>query len=103
MLAAVRPRYAIAYPISSLKNGTVVRWSGGKSGQTDIPQMAVSFRLILARFGLPDKPEAPIWASALAYVSTVEDPAGFVRSRSIGAHLGLTPRQYQSGEVDRSG
>lgn len=41
--------------------------------------------------------------SALAYVSTVEDPARFGRSRSVGAHLGLTPRQYQSGEVDRSG
>ena len=40
--------------------------------------------------------------SALAYVSTVEDPARFVQSRSVGAHLGLTPRQYQSGEVDRS-
>ena len=41
--------------------------------------------------------------SALAYVSTVEDPARFARSRSVGAHLGLTPRQYQSGELDRSG
>ncbi len=41
--------------------------------------------------------------SALAYVSTVEDPSRFYRSRSVGAHLGLTPRQYQSGEVDRSG
>lgn len=41
--------------------------------------------------------------SALAYVSTVEDPSRFARSRSVGAHLGLTPRQYQSGEVDRSG
>jgi transposase len=38
--------------------------------------------------------------SALAYVSTVEDPARFTRSQSVGAHLGLTPRQYQSGEVD---
>src|ERR1700738_640911 len=38
-----------------------------------------------------------------AYVSTVEDPGRFSRSRSVGAHLGLTPRQYQSGEVDRSG
>ena len=27
----------------------------------------------------------------------------FARSRSVGAHLGLTPRQYQSGESDRSG
>ena len=41
--------------------------------------------------------------SVLAYVSTVEDPARFSRSRSVGAHLGLTPRQYQSGEFDRSG
>lgn len=41
--------------------------------------------------------------SALAYVSTVEDPSRFARSRSVGAHLGLTPRQYQSGEIDRSG
>ena len=41
--------------------------------------------------------------SVLAYVSTVEDPARFSRSRSVGAHLGLTPRRYQSGEVDRSG
>src|ERR1700730_12152771 len=41
--------------------------------------------------------------SALAYVSTVEDPGRFGRSRSVGAHLGLTPRQYESGEVDPSG
>ena len=41
--------------------------------------------------------------SVLAYVSTVEDPKRFTRSRSVGAHLGLTPRQYQSGELDRSG
>ena len=41
--------------------------------------------------------------SVLAYVSTVEDPARFARSRSVGARMGLTPRQYQSGEVDRSG
>lgn len=41
--------------------------------------------------------------SVLALVSTVEDPARFRRSRSVGAHCGLTPRQYQSGEIDRSG
>jgi hypothetical protein len=33
----------------------------------------------------------------------IEDPARFGRSRSVGAHLGLTPKQYQSGEIDRSG
>lgn len=41
--------------------------------------------------------------SVLAYVSMVEDPTRFRRSRSVGAHLGLTPKQYQSGEIDRSG
>ena len=29
--------------------------------------------------------------SVLAYVSTVEDPACFARSRSVGAHMGVTP------------
>lgn len=41
--------------------------------------------------------------SVLAFVSTVEDHGRFSSSRAVGAHLGLTPRQYQSGEIDRSG
>lgn len=41
--------------------------------------------------------------SSLAYVTTVEEPSRFARSRAVGAHLGLTPRRYQSGEIDRSG
>jgi transposase len=41
--------------------------------------------------------------TGLAYVSTIEDPDRFRQSRSVGAHCGLTPRQYQSGQIDRSG
>src|SRR3712207_1611824 len=41
--------------------------------------------------------------TALAYASAVEDPARFGSPRTVGAHLGLTPRRHQSGEVDRSG
>jgi transposase len=41
--------------------------------------------------------------SSLAYVSTIENPNRFSRSRAVGAHLGPTPRRYQSGEIDRSG
>lgn len=41
--------------------------------------------------------------TGLSYVSTIEDPCRFRNSRAVGAHLGLTPRQYQSGEIDRSG
>ncbi|WP_424959195.1 transposase [Hyphomicrobium sp. 1Nfss2.1] len=41
--------------------------------------------------------------SVLACINTVEEPMRFSRSRSVGALLGLTRRQYQSGETDRSG
>ena len=31
------------------------------------------------------------------------DPARFKSSRRVGAHFGLTPKRYQSGETDYSG
>jgi transposase len=40
---------------------------------------------------------------ALTFRATVDVPARFARSRAVGAHFGLTPRKYQSGEVDRMG
>jgi transposase len=40
---------------------------------------------------------------ALTYVSAVDDPARFKSSRTVGAHFGLTPRKYQSGETDVTG
>ena len=41
--------------------------------------------------------------TSLAYMATVDDPGRFGTSKALGAHLGLTPRVYQSGEIDRSG
>lgn len=41
--------------------------------------------------------------TALAFLSAVDDPARFRRSRSVGAYLGLTPRRHASGEIDWSG
>ena len=41
--------------------------------------------------------------TALAYVAAIDDPARFDTSRALGAHLGMTPRLYQSGEINRSG
>ncbi len=35
--------------------------------------------------------------SALAYVLTIEDPSRFARSRTVGAYLGMKPRQRDSG------
>jgi len=40
---------------------------------------------------------------AVTFASAVDDPARFRRSRSVGAHFGLTPKRYQSGETDVSG
>ena len=34
---------------------------------------------------------------------TPSPPARFQRSRDVGAHLGLTPKKYASGETDRNG
>jgi transposase len=41
--------------------------------------------------------------TSLAFRVTVDDPSRFDSSKAVGAHLGLTPRVYQSGETDRSG
>lgn len=40
---------------------------------------------------------------ALTYVSAVDDPARFKSSKKVGAHFGLTPKKYQSGETDYDG
>jgi transposase len=41
--------------------------------------------------------------TALAFRATIDRADQFRRSRDVGAHLGLTPRRYQSGETDVQG
>jgi transposase len=41
--------------------------------------------------------------TAVSYVAAVEDPRGFRSGRAVSAWIGLTPRRYQSGEIDVSG
>jgi transposase len=41
--------------------------------------------------------------TALAFRTAVEDPTRFAKSSFVGAHFGLTPHRYASGETDRSG
>jgi transposase len=40
---------------------------------------------------------------ALTYATALDAPDRFTRSRDVGAHFGLTPRKYASGEIDRNG
>jgi transposase len=41
--------------------------------------------------------------AALAFRTGVDDPHRFQRSRTVAAHFGMTPRRFQSGEIDYSG
>ena len=40
---------------------------------------------------------------ALTFSSAIDDPGRFRSSRAVGAHFGLTPKKYQSGETDVTG
>ncbi len=40
---------------------------------------------------------------AMTFKATIDDPHRFEKSDAVGAYMGLTPRQYASGEVDRHG
>jgi transposase len=41
--------------------------------------------------------------TSLTFVAALDDPTRFRRSCDAGAYLGLTPKRYQSGEVDLAG
>jgi len=40
---------------------------------------------------------------AMTYKAAIDDPERFRKSREVGPYFGLTPRKYQSGEVDWTG
>ena len=40
---------------------------------------------------------------ALTFAAAVDDPGRFRSSKAVGAHFGLTPKKYQSGENDVTG
>jgi transposase len=40
---------------------------------------------------------------AMTFRSGIDQPQRFIRSKAVGAHFGLTPKKYQSGEIDRTG
>lgn len=41
--------------------------------------------------------------TALKYLVEIGDPKRFRKSRSVGAYIGLTPKQYSSGETEKQG
>ena len=41
--------------------------------------------------------------TAVSYKTSIDDPSRFTSVADVGAFLGLTPKRYQCGEVDRNG
>ncbi len=41
--------------------------------------------------------------TALSFMVVLQNPRRFLNSRDVGAYLGMTPRQYSSGEVQKTG
>lgn len=78
-------------------------WRGIRSRATDLTRQLLaearqshSCRLLMSIPGVGA-------ITATSYVTAIESPDNFRRSRSVGAWLGLTARRYQSGEVDYNG
>ena len=40
---------------------------------------------------------------AMTFRAAIDQPERFQHSKAVGAHFGLVPRKYQSGEIDRTG
>jgi len=40
---------------------------------------------------------------AVTFTAAIDDPHRFAKSKAVGAHFGLTPKKYQSGETDVTG
>lgn len=53
-------------------------------------------RLLMTRPGI-----GPV--TAFGYRAVIDDPRRFCRSRDVGAYIGITPRRYQSGQIDYAG
>jgi len=43
------------------------------------------------------------FVTSLTFKAAVDDPTRFKHSRTVAAHFGLTPRRFQSGDMDISG
>jgi transposase len=66
------------------------------TGDAELAEVIMPRRMFMTMPGV-----GPI--TAITYVAVIEKPEHFKRSRAVAACLGLTPRRYQSGEVDYDG
>jgi hypothetical protein len=71
------------------------------------PPRSAFAAFLLALFAANEKPHAaarkPPVRTALWPFAAIDDPGRFSSSKKVGAHFGLTPTKYQSGETDLTG
>lgn len=88
-------------------NGREARASTPAQARNYLDAMRGLFRWALdaelVRFDPTEAVKNPKRQDGEGFVATVEDPANFRNLRAVGAWVGLTPRRYQSGEVDNDG
>lgn len=95
-IGGTEPLLAIIHPLLDART-TIVRQLAVLDRQIiDIAKQDGICRLLMTVPGVGPH-------TAVAFKACVDDPARFSRSRTVGAHLGLTPRRYSSGQVDYSG
>jgi transposase len=87
---------AIATALLAVRTVLVRELNGLEKRVRAMARTDVKARLLMSTPGV-----GPI--VALTYASAIDDAARFTSSKQAGAHFGLTPRKYQSGETDRSG
>ena len=67
--------------------------------ENDVKEIAKESPLARRLMTIPDV--GPI--VSLSFIALVDDASRFRKSADVGAFLGLTPRRYQSGDMDYSG
>lgn len=87
---------AIIRPLLSVREGVPQQMAALDRRVRRLAKETPSARILMTVPGV-----GPI--TALAFITAIDDPARFKRSRSVGAYLGLTPRRHASGEIDWNG
>jgi transposase len=87
---------AVAEALLSARTALLAQLKGVEKRLVDLARDSKRARLLMSAPGVGV-------IVALTYVSAIDDPGRFRSSKAVGAHFGLTPKRYQSGETDVTG
>jgi transposase len=96
LVAGHRSLEAIAEALLSVHEVLLCQLNGFEKRVREIARHDARVRLLMSTPGVGA-------IVGLTYVAAIDDPARFTSSKSVGAHFGLTPIKYQSGETNVTG